>query len=84
MMFRYLDAEVPLAAGGTRRVLVPMPFASISAHGVQVDALLAEQFEGVPAIRATDRITLLEEERIGAYYGAGTLYAEPQRVEPLI
>ena len=82
MLFRYLDAEVPLAAGGTRRVLVPMPFARINHQGVQVHALLAEQFEGVPATRANDRITLLEEERITAYYGAGTLYAEPSRLEP--
>jgi photosynthetic reaction center H subunit len=84
MIFRYLEAEVPLAAGGTRRVLVPMPFARINERGVQVHALLAAQFEGVPAIRANDRVTLLEEERITAYYGAGTLYAEPQRVEPLL
>jgi photosynthetic reaction center H subunit len=84
MLFRYLDAEVPLAAGGSRRVLVPMPFACITRRGVQVDALLADQFEGVPAIAAADRVTLLEEERIGAYYGAGTLYAEPRRAEPWI
>ncbi len=84
MLFRYLEAEVPLAAGGTRRVLVPMPFARVTRRGVQVHALLAEQFEGVPAVKANDRITLLEEERIGAYYGAGTLYAEPNRAEPLI
>jgi photosynthetic reaction center H subunit len=84
MMFRYLEAEVPLAAGGTRRVLVPMPFARINEHGVRVYALLASQFAGVPAIKANDRVTLLEEERIGAYYGAGTLYAEPHRAEPLV
>jgi photosynthetic reaction center H subunit len=29
-------------------------------------------------------VTLMEEERIAAYYGAGTLYAEPSRGEPLI
>ena len=29
-------------------------------------------------------VTMLEEERIQAYYGAGTLYAEPGRAEPLL
>ncbi len=84
MLFRYLEAEVVVAGGGTRRVLVPMPFARVNKHGVQVHALVGGQFAGVPALRATDRITMLEEERIGAYYGAGTLYAEPHRAEPLI
>jgi photosynthetic reaction center H subunit len=27
---------------------------------------------------------LLEEDRIVAYYGGGTLYATPQRQEPLL
>jgi photosynthetic reaction center H subunit len=80
MNFRYLEAEV---AGG-RRVLVPMPFASVARGGVTVDALYAHQFANVPANRATDRVTLLEEERITAYYGAGTLYADPSRAEPLV
>ena len=80
MNFRYLEAEV---AGG-RRVLVPMPFASVARGGVTVDALYAHQFAGVPATRATDRVTLLEEERITAYYGAGTLYADPSRAESIV
>jgi photosynthetic reaction center H subunit len=31
-----------------------------------------------------DQVTLLEEEKIMAYYGGGTLYATPQRQEPLV
>lgn len=84
MLFRYLEVEVPAAGGGTRRVLVPMTFARVTARGVSVNALMAGQFADVPAVRASDRITLLEEERICAYFGAGTLYAEPGRAEPLI
>jgi photosynthetic reaction center H subunit len=84
MNFRYLEAEVSTAAAGLRRVLVPMPFASVARNGVTVHALYAEQFAGVPATRATDRVTLLEEERITAYYGAGTLYADPGRAEPMV
>ena len=36
-------------------------------------------------VRKTDcMVTLLEEERIMAYYGAGTLYADADRAEPII
>jgi photosynthetic reaction center H subunit len=84
MTFRYLEAEVSTATAGMRRVLVPMPFASVARGGVSVDALYAHQFAGVPATRATDRVTLLEEERITAYYGAGTLYADPSRAESMV
>ena len=80
MMFRYLEVRLP--AGG--RVLLPVPFARIRKDGVEVQALLASQFGNVPATARTDQITMLEEEKICAYYGAGTLYATPQRQEPLV
>ncbi len=51
---------------------------------MKVSALTAVQFAGVPATRNSDKVTLLEEDRITSYYGAGTLYATPQRVEPLL
>jgi photosynthetic reaction center H subunit len=38
----------------------------------------------VPATRSAGSITLLEEEKISAYFGAGLLYAEPTRLEPLV
>lgn len=83
MLFRYLDVDVP-AAGGTRRVMVPMTFARVTADGVSVYALMAGQFAGVPGIRTPGKVTMLEEERITAYFGAGMLYAEPGRTEPLV
>ena len=83
MQFRYYEAEVA-TKGGPRRVLVPFPMAKLTRRGVEVQALYAEQFAGVPAPKASDRITLLEEERITAYYGAGTLYADPRRAEPMV
>jgi photosynthetic reaction center H subunit len=81
--FRYLQIEVA-ADGGTRQVLCPMAFARVTRDGVHVHALLAPQFAAVPAPKSPDRITLLEEERIVAYYGGGLLYAEPARAEPLV
>jgi len=82
-MFRYLQIEVATDAG-PRQVLCPMGFARVTRDRVEVHALLAPQFANVPPTRAGDRITLLEEERIVAYYGGGLLYAEPRRAEPLV
>ena len=84
LMFRYIDVEVALADGATRRVLIPMPFARITTEGVTIKALLAHQLAGAPVTKANDRVTLNEEEQIGAYFGAGLLYAEPKRTEPLV
>jgi photosynthetic reaction center H subunit len=82
-MFRYLEVEVPVA-GGTRRVLLPMPFAKVRRTQVVVNSIFGKHFAGVPGLKNPDQITYLEEERITAYYGAGTLYADPQRGEPWI
>jgi photosynthetic reaction center H subunit len=83
MMFRYLEVTVPVA-GGTRQVLLPVNFSRITDDGVRVASILSHQFALVPPTRYFDRVTLLEEEKIMAYYGGGTLYAEPSRQEPLV
>ena len=80
MMFRYIEVELV----GGRTVLLPINFARIRKDRVEVHALMAEQFANVPALRNPEQVTLLEEEKICAYFGAGTLYATPQRQEPLV
>ncbi|RZL36323.1 MAG: photosynthetic reaction center subunit H [Rubrivivax sp.] len=80
MLFRYLELEV---AGGAR-VLLPMNFARVEQRRIRVKSILSHQFARVPKTRAADQVTLLEEEKIMAYYGAGTLYATPDRQEPLL
>lgn len=80
-LFRYLEVEL---AGSGRRVLIPMNFARVRRHQVEVGAILGSQFAAVPGTRQADVVTMLEEEKIQAYYGAGTLYAEPSRLEPLL
>jgi photosynthetic reaction center H subunit len=60
-----------------------MTFSRIKSKGVFVGAILAGQFANVPQTKSMEQITLLEEEKISAYYGAGTLYATPERQEPL-
>lgn len=80
MLFRYLEVEVP----GGAHVLLPINFARIGSRRVKVRSVLGGHFAQVPATREPDRVTLLEEEKIMAFYGAGTLYAEPRRAEPLL
>jgi photosynthetic reaction center H subunit len=80
-LFRYLEVET---AGGTRRVLVPINFVRIKRDRVLVRAILGQHFAAVPGTRSADQVTQLEEEKIVAYFGAGLLYAEPSRVDPLI
>jgi photosynthetic reaction center H subunit len=79
-LIRYLEVEV---AGG-RHVLLPVNFSRIGKRSVQVQAVYGKHFVDVPPLRNPDSVTRLEEERICAYYGAGTLYADPSRQEPLL
>ena len=75
------------ASGGSdRTALIPMTFARIDKRRgqVKVHALLADHFANVPALANPDQVTLLEEDKICAYFGAGTLYAHPSRAEPLL
>jgi photosynthetic reaction center H subunit len=83
VVFRYIEVTVPTATGD-RNVLLPINFCQINERGTTVRAILAHQFAQVPVTRNPDSATLLEEDRIVAYYGAGTLYATPERQEPLL
>jgi len=78
---RYLTVDLnPEGSGKT--ALIPANFARIKSDRVKVRSIYAEHFGAVPGIKAADQITLLEEEKIMAYYGGGTLYADPKRQEP--
>jgi photosynthetic reaction center H subunit len=80
-IFRYLEVE---AANG-RRVLLPVNFTKVRGDGtVTVRAILGSQFGDVPGLANPDQVTLLEEEKVVAYYGAGTLYATADRKEPFL
>jgi photosynthetic reaction center H subunit len=83
MVFRYL--EIAVRTGSTwRQVMLPMNFARVTQGGVKVQSILGKQFALVPGLRQGEQITLLEEEKVMAYYGGGTLYATPDRQEPLV
>jgi photosynthetic reaction center H subunit len=83
LLARYYEVEL---TGGGRRVLLPVSFAVIDGFKgvVNVRSILGSHFAGVPAIRQPDTVTRLEEDKITAYYGAGTLYATADRAEPLL
>jgi photosynthetic reaction center H subunit len=83
VVIRYFEIET-LPEFGSRRVLLPMNFSRIHRDYIKVESILANQFALVPGLRSQDQITLLEEEKIMAYFGGGTLYATPERQEPLI
>jgi photosynthetic reaction center H subunit len=84
-ILRYYEVET-----GTpeisRRVLLPVTFSLVNGRRRRVhdEAILGGQFATAPTTRNPDKVTMLEEEKIIAYYGGGTLYATPQRAEPLL
>ncbi len=80
MMFRYLEVEI----SDGRTVLLPIAFSVIRRNQVEVNAVYARHFAAVPALRNPNQVTKLEEDKISAYYGGGTLYADVKRSEPLI
>ena len=75
-LVRYLEVE--LFEGGARK-LIPLYFARIRADRVMVRSIYAEHFPKVPGTKSRSQVTLLEEEKIGAWYGGGTMYASPKR-----
>jgi photosynthetic reaction center H subunit len=85
VLIRYLEITLDPAFGG-RNVLLPMNFGDIkkSRGEVHVSFILGAQFSDVPATKSPESVTLLEEEKIMAYYAAGILYATPDRLKPLL
>lgn len=83
---RYLEVEIPLEGGSGRHILLPMGFARIDKRRglIKVASLLASQFAHVPALKSTEQITKLEEDKITAYFGGGHLYATPARLGPVL
>ena len=83
-LIRYLEVELT----GGEKVLVPMPLAKVDRfglkHRVTVKSIVGAQFAGVPRTKNADQITLLEEDKIQAYYAGGNLYATPDRAEPFL
>ncbi|MEL6951225.1 MAG: photosynthetic reaction center subunit H [Pseudomonadota bacterium] len=85
-MIVYIEIALDPSVGSGN---VLMPFAFVDkidrdAGELHANALLSEQYSRVPRTRDSDTITLLEEDKVMAYFGGGKLLAEPSRSEPLI
>ena len=51
---------------------------------VRVLSLNSTQFESIPLCASDSVITLLEEDKVQAYYGGAIIYGSPERSEPII
>lgn len=81
-LFRYIEVEL---AGSGRRVLVPMFLATVNNSGrVRVVSVTAEQMAAAPVLKHAETITLLEEDKVAAYFGGGHFYATPARSDTLV
>ncbi len=80
-LVRYLEYELD-GSHGTGKRLVPITFAVIGRDRVRIHAIFAQHFANVPTTASPRQVTLLEEEKVSAYYGGGKLYASEARLEP--
>ena len=79
-------APAPVVQAPTGALLMPMTMVRLSSRPAQVKtgSIRSDQFADVPRTKSLDQITLLEEEKVMAYFTGGYLYAKPERQEPLI
>lgn len=84
-LIRYYE----ISLGEDRTVLLPNNFVVIrrgrgGVRQLYVHAITAEQFADVPVPAQPGTVTLREEDKIAAYYGAGLLYALRGRQESVL
>ena len=75
-LVRYLEIELK----DKTSCLLPMPLALIRSDGVHVNTLYGKHFPKVPRTKAQTKVSMLEEDKISAYYSGGQLYASYDRL----
>jgi len=82
VVIRYFEVELDTGD----HILPPQHFANINrkARIVGVGCILAKHVETVPRLKNAETVTLLEEEKLQAYFAGGLLYATPGRIGPLL
>jgi photosynthetic reaction center H subunit len=78
-LVRYLEIEL---GDGQGLRLVPIQLAKIKSDRVRIHSLYGHHFAEVPVTKSPNQVTMLEEEKICAYYCGGKLYASEDRLEP--
>ena len=73
---RYLEIELK----DKSKRLLPMPLSKINSKSVDVHSLYGKHFKKVPSIKKPKEVTMLEEEKVSAYYTGGKLYASYDRL----
>lgn len=74
-LVRFLTVDLnPEGTGKTR--LIPINMAKIGSDRVVVKSLHAANWDNVPTTKSMDQVTLLEEDKIMAYFAGGTMYAK--------
>ena len=83
VVIRYVEIELD---DGSGTVLLPMNFLTIKAklREIRTNTITATQFRDVPRTKDPQTITMLEEEKIMGYFGAGLFYSTPGRTKPLV
>ncbi len=84
-MVRYLEIESNVDSPN-RQILVPMTLARIDSGRRQVNlaSVLGSQVGDAPRLANGRQITMLEEEKVSAYFASGHLYATPDRLGPIL
>ncbi len=80
-LVRYLAITLDAAHGGGTR-LAPIQLLKIKPDRVKIRAIFGKHFAGAPQTKSPTQVTLLEEDKISAYFAGGKLYASAERLEP--
>ena len=85
VVVRYLEVQLALP-DATHRILLPMNYVVLrpKQRRVVTNFIKGAQFAHVPVTKQPESVTLLEEDKILAFYAGGMLYATPRRAEPLL
>ncbi len=87
VMVRYLEVALKAEEGtepSTRLLPITMLRLRKEKKKVEVASVRAAHFPSVPTLKDADRVTVLEEEKICAFFAGGRLYAEPARLGPVV
>ncbi len=82
-MVRFLTVDLNPEGTGKIR-LIPMNMAKIGTDRITVRSLHAHNWDDIPTTKKSDEVTVLEEDKIMAYFAGGTLYANPSKSQPVM